>query len=1213
MKTTKTFRIFVSSTFEDLKAERDALQEHVFPALRRLCEERGCSFQAIDLRWGVAEEASFDQRTMPICLEELSRCQRLTPRPNFIVLLGDRYGWRPLPYRVEAREMEALLAQLDGVERNLALSWYRLDENAVPPEYLLQPRHDDYRDPETWRKVEERLRSSLERAARRAGLSGQDVFKYTASATEQEIAAGALTVEDAPEHVFCYFREIQGYPSDGKGGLLPETATFLDLSEDGRRNGEAASLLANLKAKLEETLPGNVRRYRASWKGGGGDDSPITLDHLPKLCEDVLSDLSSIILSEIERLEEEDELAREVEEHRAFAEERARVFVGRDSHLQEIKDYLAAANPRPLVIHGEGGCGKSALLARAAQEAERTHPEAQVVRRFLGATPASTQVSLFLSDLCSELARLCRRLEVTVEEGSLEKLSLRFRSLLSLAGEERPIFLFLDGLDQLAGKPSATLSWFPELLPKGVRLVASVREGEALEELRRRLSQDCLRELGPLPPEEGKELLSLWLAEEGRALQDFQEEEVLLEFEKTGNPLYLRLACVEACRWHSYDVDSRLGEGIVEIIDNLYEHLEKEYGKVLFSTFLSLLCASRYGLSEEETLDLLSRDEKVMQEFRRRNPRSPQVDTLPVAAWSRLLSDLEPYLTRRQADGTILLSFYHRELSEVAEGKYLTGGEEGRVRLALADYFEERELSPRKVSELPFQLYRASAWQRLSSVLSDPSFFSLAWNQDKYEVLSYWTALEGEGFSVVKTYRNILKKPEREGFINISALAEMLYLTGHLKESLSLWEQLAERSRPSGHLADLQAVLGNQAMILQSWGRLEEAMELLEEQERICRELGLKDSLAASLGNQAAILNSWGRLEEAMELLEEQERICRELGLKDSLAASLGNQAAILNSWGRLEEAMELLEEQERICRELGLKDSLAAFLGNQAAILYKRGRLEEAIELRKEEELIYSELGFKGKIQLSLGNKALILRRSGKPEEALELLKEQERICRELDLKDGLQTSLGNQALILHEFGRPEEALELLKEQERICRELDLKDGLQTSLGNQALILHEFGRPEEALELLKEQERICRELDLKDGLQTSLGNQALILHEFGRPEEALELLKEQERICRELGFMYGLNRCFAKEIKVLATLGRLRDLERVLEEREGLCREMGFMIGLAACLMYRAQLVKKSDFEKALSLAQEALNAAKKGGDMDQIRWIEGWIRVEL
>ena len=58
----KTFRIFVSSTFTDLKEERNILQRDVFPKLRKLCMEHGFRFQAIDLRWGVSEEAGQDNR-----------------------------------------------------------------------------------------------------------------------------------------------------------------------------------------------------------------------------------------------------------------------------------------------------------------------------------------------------------------------------------------------------------------------------------------------------------------------------------------------------------------------------------------------------------------------------------------------------------------------------------------------------------------------------------------------------------------------------------------------------------------------------------------------------------------------------------------------------------------------------------------------------------------------------------------------------------------------------------------------------------------------------------------------------------------------------------------------------------------------------------------------------------------------------------------------
>lgn len=146
----RTFRVFLSSTFSDLKAEREALQRQVWPALSALCAQHGARFQAIDRRWGVSQEAGLDQQTMAICLGEIDRCRQVSPRPNFIVLLGDRYGWRPLPATIAAREMGLLLACLgpearaglvraEG-QRSDAQGWYRLDRNAVPPEYVLLPR-----------------------------------------------------------------------------------------------------------------------------------------------------------------------------------------------------------------------------------------------------------------------------------------------------------------------------------------------------------------------------------------------------------------------------------------------------------------------------------------------------------------------------------------------------------------------------------------------------------------------------------------------------------------------------------------------------------------------------------------------------------------------------------------------------------------------------------------------------------------------------------------------------------------------------------------------------------------------------------------------------------------------------------------------------------------------------------------------------------------
>ena len=54
----RQIRVFISSTFRDMAAERDYLVKFVFPQLRKLCESRGVVWGEVDLRWGITDEQS---------------------------------------------------------------------------------------------------------------------------------------------------------------------------------------------------------------------------------------------------------------------------------------------------------------------------------------------------------------------------------------------------------------------------------------------------------------------------------------------------------------------------------------------------------------------------------------------------------------------------------------------------------------------------------------------------------------------------------------------------------------------------------------------------------------------------------------------------------------------------------------------------------------------------------------------------------------------------------------------------------------------------------------------------------------------------------------------------------------------------------------------------------------------------------------------------
>jgi hypothetical protein len=729
----KTIRIFISSTFSDFTNERNALKEIVFPRLRQLCEEMGARFQAVDLRWGVSEEAGLDQQTINICLDEIHRCQRISPRPNFLILLGDRYGWQPVPAAIPSVEFKSILdyllvdSQSDSAREALK-HWYTLDNNVVPPVYRLRARTGKYTNYNIWRKVEYSLQNVLRDAVEAILISEESREKYYLSATGQEIVLGALNppegVPEPIEHVFCFFRSIRNLPS---GEQAKAAKDFLDLDLKEFPNPEARGQLELLKTSLKKKLPGNIFYYDTQWAANG-----ITTGHIKQLCLDVEIRLSEVIRSQLSKIEKKSDLEQEIEAHVRFQIERSSYFLGRDDILSQAREYLLGKNTKSLAIYGRGGSGKSSLMARIIDEVQSLYPEATVIFRFIGITPASSTGRSLLDSICRQIGQGYVESNNNMPVVYGELVELFFKSL-TFATTEHPIVLIIDGLDQLPLSDDARrLGWLPRQLPGNVKLIVSTIHGDCLKALQRKINLSNLIRLKPMIPQEGEGLLETWLRGVRRTLQPDQREEVLSRFKKLGLPLYLKLAFEETCHWKSSE-RKKLSPGINSMIRRLFDRLSREanHGSVMVAKSVGYLVAARFGLSEDELMDILSRDQDVLQDYWQRSPKSPREDRLPFIVWSRLYFDIEPFLVERDTQGTATLCFFHRQFEEVVKKLFLKEPDRVLFHKNLADYFLDQEiyldknnrvLNRRKLSELPYHLAQAGLLGNLASVLSDAGF-----------------------------------------------------------------------------------------------------------------------------------------------------------------------------------------------------------------------------------------------------------------------------------------------------------------------------------------------------------------------------------------------------------------------------------------------------------------------------------------------------------
>jgi len=734
------------------------------------------------------------------------------------------------------------------------------------------------------------------------------------SVTELEILHGVLNKPEMANRTYFYFRDpayAEAIPVDRRTDYVSE--------DEASRNK-----LAALKKRIKESgLP--IRENYSN---------PETVGKL------ILEDLWHAIDEEYPKGSELTPLDQEAAEHEAFAESRARVYIGRKEYFDRLNTHIESDDP-PLVLLGDSGVGKSALLSNWAIQYRNAHPEAFVFFHFIGSTPQSADYVATIRRIMEEIKR---RYDLK-EEIPVASEKLREELPMWLARVQDRMVLILDGLNQLEDRDNAPhLGWLPEYFPPNIRAILSTLPGPSQDAIKKR-NWVTYRLEGFVPGEQTRMIIEY--LDQYRKSLDKKQIERIMAVPQAANPLYLRVLLEELRIFGIYEeLDKRIDDyletlSVFDLYDKILARLEQDYEKEkpgLVKDALSLIWAARRGLSEGELMELLSSGEGLM----------------PRAVWSPLYLAMEDSLVNRSG----LLGFFHDYLCQAVHERYIgTEDLEKALHLRLADYFDQRDLDHRKVDELPWQLCEAREWRRLKdSVTNIAIFLRLMTDEKQYELMGYWLAI-GARFDMVEAYNASLERyektvPSDEALsLSLTRVARFLDLNARYDSAEPLLRRALENSDKvfGPEHPDTATCLNNLAELLRSKGDYDSAEPLhrraLEISEKV---LGPEHpDTALSLNNLAALLHNKGDYDDAEPLyrraLEIMENV---LGPEHpDTAGSLNNLAELLRSKGDYDGAEPLyrraLEIMEKV---LGPEHpDTASSLNNLALLLSNKGDYDGA------------------------------------------------------------------------------------------------------------------------------------------------------------------------------------------------------------------------------------------------------------------------------
>ncbi|XP_063237108.1 NACHT domain- and WD repeat-containing protein 1 isoform X2 [Bacillus rossius redtenbacheri] len=739
-KTRKIVVYVCAADSQDCCVEKGALHNTVYPELREHCRANGYELHVVDLHWKTGLEKQQDHEFPELCLGELAR-QMEVAYVVPVLFLSNSLGTPLLPGTIETQDFEMAVAKAEDAQ--LLRKWYQLDAHAQPPCYRLQPISSHIpgfkeSSPEEKERALREWRSEIERTlAVMVTVFPQELRDtYLTTVVEQEVHNTVFMSQELARRCLWLCRVFT------PAGPAPEQPSVGE-AELARR---LEALQKDLRNQLSDK---HILRLAVRCVGGGLD--PELPEHAQYVSE-VAAHMARHLRACVDAIVEEDQakavlrpsygidgrLFEELMQQTSFCQRAAQCSINREAVLHSIRSYVVGESRAPLVLHGPRGCGKSTLVARAAQCCHAWQPECALLVRVVGVTASSSTTEGVLRSLLDQCCVLAHG-HLCWDAHNMESYRTALSRLLTEMCLQRPTLIVIDNLDQVREYGTQSVDWLPAVLPENVKLILSVaQDSPVFAELKQKIPSATFVEMPSLGKAEAEAILMSSVMQYNHSVSSHVQDCVRSSVQDCTLPLYVKVLAWQTSWWSGREHGVVPKGNVTDQLRTMLDELESILGKERVAHSLALATASKNGLCDSEMLDLLAHDARF-------HSKDTYVSWAPSCLfWAGLNKYLAPFMRWSGVAGPSTLRWRDALLLEAIRAKY---DRQHAAASVLADYYQGNlgktsglelagRLLPqpnktgkcynqRKLEELPYQMFQ------LHRSIKDNFLFDQSWLFDK--------------------------------------------------------------------------------------------------------------------------------------------------------------------------------------------------------------------------------------------------------------------------------------------------------------------------------------------------------------------------------------------------------------------------------------------------------------------------------------------------